>query len=105
MSATGRALLPRQRVCQAQPYAVRIELVCSAERGPEDTAVTVSVTPTIFRAEITGSKGLVVTRGAPPVCRPALTIHDQARRSRAEPEKELRDTTGTKSFGGNTRTH
>ena len=48
----------------------RRELVRSAEPGAEDTAVTVSVTPTIFRAEITGSKGLLATRGASPIADP-----------------------------------
>src|SRR5262245_5698092 len=69
------------------------ELVRSAERGPEDTAATVSVMPTFFRAEITGSKGLLATWGAPPVCRPGLTIHDHTRTIELSKEKKQRHRT------------
>jgi len=55
---------------------VRVNSCAPLSEVPKTQPFTVSVNPTFFRAEITGSKDLLAAWGVPPVCRPALTIHD-----------------------------
>ena len=84
---------------QAQLYAVQSELVRSAERGPEDTAVTVSVSPTFFRAEITDSNRSAGDEGSATDCRPVCNDTRSHLADRADQRKKVATRDGTKGLG------
>ena len=76
--------LAGKRYCRGNGYArvsltSRRELVRSSEQTPKTQPITVYVTPTFFRVEITDSRGLLATWGARRVADPRDTIPDPAR--------------------------